>query len=47
MIDDALARRPDWHLHVLAGAGHNAPAERPDEYVETVGRWLTDHVRIA
>jgi pimeloyl-ACP methyl ester carboxylesterase len=47
MIDGALARRPDWHLHVLAGAGHNAPAERPDEYVETVGRWLTDHVRIA
>lgn len=47
MIDDALARRPDWHLHVLAGAGHGAPAERPDEYVEAAGRWLTEDVNIA
>jgi len=47
VIDDALARRPDWHLHVLAGAGHGAPAERPEEYVEAVGRWLTDDVSIA
>lgn len=47
MIDDALGRRPDWHLHVLAGAGHGAPAERPGEYVEAAGRWLTDDVSIA
>lgn len=47
MIEDALARRPDWHLHVLAGAGHGAPAERPEEYVDAVGRWLTDDVSTA
>lgn len=41
MIDTVLARRPDWHLHVLAGAGHGAPAERPEEYAEAFGRWLT------
>lgn len=44
MIDDVLARRPDWHLHVLAGAGHGAPAEQPEKYIEAVARWLTDHV---
>lgn len=46
MIDDVLARRPDWHLHVLTGAGHGAPAERPDEYLEAVDRWLTDNARV-
>lgn len=40
MIDGVLARQPDWDLHVFAGAGHNAPAERPDEYADAVGRWL-------
>ena len=41
MVDVVLARRPDWNLHVFAGAGHAAPAERPDEYAAAVGRWLT------
>lgn len=40
-IDDVLARRPGWHLHVFSGAGHGAPVERPDEYIEAVGQWLT------
>jgi pimeloyl-ACP methyl ester carboxylesterase len=42
MIDGVLPRRPDWNLQVFAGAGHAAPAERPEEYTAAVGRWLTD-----
>jgi pimeloyl-ACP methyl ester carboxylesterase len=42
VIDAVLARRPDWDLHVFAGAGHAAPVERPDEYAAAVHRWLTD-----
>lgn len=40
LIDHVLARRPDWDLHVFASAGHAAPLEAPDEYVEAVSRWL-------
>lgn len=43
VIDAVLARRSDWDLHVLAGAGHAAPVERPDEYAAAVRRWLTHH----
>ncbi|MQA10570.1 MAG: alpha/beta fold hydrolase [Pseudonocardiaceae bacterium] len=39
-VDQVLARRPDWHLHVFASAGHAAPLEVPEEYVDVVGRWL-------
>jgi pimeloyl-ACP methyl ester carboxylesterase len=41
VVDHALARRPDWRLRVLETAGHAAPLELPDAYVEAVGRWLT------
>lgn len=40
MLDAVLARRPDWNLHVFEGAGHGAPAERPDEYLDAVAHWL-------
>lgn len=40
IIDHARQRRPDWTLHVLESAGHNAPLELPDAYVDAVGRWL-------
>jgi pimeloyl-ACP methyl ester carboxylesterase len=39
-VDRVLARRPDWALHGIAGAGHAAPLEVPDRYVEAVGQWL-------
>ena len=41
VIDHALERRPDWHLHVLESAGHAAPLEVPDAYVDAVRSWLT------
>ena len=41
VIDHALERRPDWHLRVLASAGHAAPLEVPDAYVDAVLGWLT------
>lgn len=41
LIEGLLARRPDWTLQVLATAGHLAPLELPDAYVDTVGRWLS------
>jgi hypothetical protein len=40
MIDQVLARRPGWDIHVAGGAGRAAPVEAPDEYVAVVGRWL-------
>lgn len=43
MIDDVLARRPDWDLQVFESAGHTAPLEMPNAYAEAVGRWL--HLR--
>jgi pimeloyl-ACP methyl ester carboxylesterase len=42
MIDDILARRPDWEFHLLESAGHMAPLEMPEDYAEAVGRWLRD-----
>jgi pimeloyl-ACP methyl ester carboxylesterase len=39
VIDHALQRRPDWQLHVLESAGHNAPLELPDAYVDAVLGW--------
>lgn len=44
MIEQLLARRPDWNLHVFDGAGHAAPVERPDEYVGAFARWLATPV---
>ena len=44
VIDHALERRPDWHLRVLESAGHAAPLEVPDAYVEAVRGWLTQPV---
>lgn len=41
IIDHALQRRPDWHLHVLESAGHAAPLEVPDAYARAVLSWLT------
>lgn len=41
VIDHALARRPDWRLHVLESAGHAVPLELPDAYVEAVRGWLS------
>jgi pimeloyl-ACP methyl ester carboxylesterase len=41
IIDHALERRPDWHLHVLESAGHAAPLEVPDAYARAVVGWLT------
>jgi pimeloyl-ACP methyl ester carboxylesterase len=40
MIDDLVARRPDWRLRVLEGVGHLAPWEVPEAYADAVGRWL-------
>jgi pimeloyl-ACP methyl ester carboxylesterase len=39
VIDHALQRRPDWQLHVLESAGHNAPLELPDAYVDAFLGW--------
>lgn len=41
IIDHAMARRPDWRLHVLESAGHAAPLELPDAYVDAVRGWLS------
>ncbi|QSB16856.1 alpha/beta fold hydrolase [Natronosporangium hydrolyticum] len=41
VIDHAMARRPDWRLHVLESAGHTVPLELPDAYVEAVRGWLS------
>nr|WP_246221299.1 alpha/beta hydrolase [Phytoactinopolyspora mesophila] len=40
VIDHVLQRRPDWHLQVLESAGHAAPLEHPDAYIEAVCGWL-------
>lgn len=40
MIDQVLARHPEWDLHVFPGTGHSAPVEVPDQYVRAVGEWL-------
>jgi len=39
VIDHALERRPDWQLHVLESAGHNALLEQPDAYVDAFLGW--------
>ncbi|WP_283133198.1 alpha/beta hydrolase [Rhizohabitans arisaemae] len=41
-IDDIARRRPDWQRRVFESVGHLLPLEVPDDYVETVHRWLTD-----
>jgi pimeloyl-ACP methyl ester carboxylesterase len=41
IIDHAMQRRPDWQLHVMESAGHAAPLELPDAYVDAVRGWLT------
>jgi pimeloyl-ACP methyl ester carboxylesterase len=38
-VDHALQRRPDWQLHVLESAGHNALLELPDAYVDAFLGW--------
>ena len=43
VIDDLIARRPDWNLHVFETVGHLVPLEVPDAYVDVVGRWLAEH----
>lgn len=44
IIDHTLQRRPDWQLRVLESAGHNAPLELPDAYVDVVRGWLAQPV---
>ncbi|MEW2354454.1 alpha/beta hydrolase [Spirillospora sp. NPDC029432] len=39
VIDHLLARRPDWELRTIEGAGHLMPMETPAEYAEAVTRW--------
>jgi pimeloyl-ACP methyl ester carboxylesterase len=41
VIDSLIARRPDWDLRVVHGAGHVLPMEVPDDYVEAVTSWYT------
>jgi pimeloyl-ACP methyl ester carboxylesterase len=46
LLDEAtvaavLARQPTWADEVLAGAGHLAPVELPDDYAQAVARGLT------
>jgi len=41
IMDDLVARRPDWSLHVLESVGHLPPWEVPDVYAAAVGRWLS------
>jgi pimeloyl-ACP methyl ester carboxylesterase len=40
LMEDLIARRPNWKLLVFEGAGHLLPWEVPNTYVETVARWL-------
>jgi pimeloyl-ACP methyl ester carboxylesterase len=40
IIDHALQRRPDWQLRVIESAGHAAPLEQPDAYLDVVRDWL-------
>lgn len=40
VIDAALARRPDWDLHVFPGVGHVPMVEAADDYLEVVTGWL-------
>jgi pimeloyl-ACP methyl ester carboxylesterase len=42
VIDNLTDRRPDWPLHVFETVGHAPQVEVPREYLEVVGRWLTD-----
>jgi pimeloyl-ACP methyl ester carboxylesterase len=42
VIDDVLARRPDWELHVFESVGHAPPLEMPEAYVDAVARWAGD-----
>jgi pimeloyl-ACP methyl ester carboxylesterase len=44
IIDHALERRPDWQLRVVESAGHLAPLELPDAYVDAVRGWLVQPV---
>ena len=42
LIDQIIARRPDWDLHVFETVGHLLPWEAPDAYVEVVLQWLAE-----
>jgi len=42
LIDQLIARRPDWAFHIFESVGHLLPWEAPAAYVEVVGRWLSD-----
>ena len=44
IIDHVVQRRPDWQLRVLESAGHAAPLELPDAYVDAVRGWLAQPV---
>ena len=39
-IDDLVARRPDWTLHVFPSVGHVPPLEVPGAYLDAVTRWM-------
>jgi pimeloyl-ACP methyl ester carboxylesterase len=43
VIDDLIARRPDWDLRVFEKVGHLPPLEIPQVYANTVGEWLVGH----
>lgn len=47
LIDQIIARRPDWDLHVFETVGHLLPWEAPDAYVEVVRQWLAETSRTA
>lgn len=39
LIDDLIARRPDWDLHVFESVGHLLPPEVAGAYADVVGEW--------
>lgn len=47
LIDQIIARRPDWDLHVFETVRHLLPWESPEAYVEVVGQWLAETSRTA
>ena len=40
MIDDLIAHRPDWDLHIFNSVGHLPPWESPHGYTDKAGQWL-------
>ncbi|MET4638445.1 alpha/beta hydrolase [Mycetocola sp. 2940] len=39
LVDDLIARRPDWQLEVLEESGHVPTWDAPGAYVDAVARW--------